>query len=407
MTLQQKLEAALEKRKALVTSITNAETKEALDKIELDLRKADIEIAGLKEAIEEEQRSAQGNPEERAAGSNLPQGQFNPISTYGLTTQRRSSEAEQEAEYRKAFMEYTLRGTAIPTELRAATGTADIGVVIPNTVMNKIIEQLKTYGEIFRRVTLTNIKGGVTIPIASAKPVATWTAEGTVADKQKKEVKGTVTFSYNKLQCRVAVTLEADTTSLAIFESTLTDNVYEAMIIAIEEAIVNGTGTLQPLGFTKDTRVLASQKVELSATDIKSWEEWSKVFAKVPKSKRAGAVVLLNTETWEGDILGMTDSTGQPIARVTVGLNGEDKPMFKGKEVIDVESYLPSYEAAEVGDVFGAILNLKDYMLNSNLAMTVKRYFDEDTDEWITKSTLIADGKLADAQGVILLVKKA
>ncbi|MGU8157635.1 phage major capsid protein, partial [Clostridium perfringens] len=96
------------------------------------------------------------------------------------------------------------------------------------------IEKLKFYGNIFTRVTITNIKGGVSIPKASAKPVATWVSEGKVADKQKKEVKGSVVFAYHKLQCRVAVSLEADTTSLAIFESTVIDNVSEAMIIAIE-----------------------------------------------------------------------------------------------------------------------------------------------------------------------------
>ena len=45
-------------------------------------------------------------------------------------------------------------------------------------------------------------------------------------------------------------------------------------------------------------------------------------------------------------------------------------------------------------------------MLNSNLQMAIKRYFDEDTDEKITKATTLADGKLADTQGVILLTKK-
>ena len=68
MTLQQRLETALEKRKSLMVSITNAETREALDKIELDIRKADIEIQGIKEAIAEEQRDSQDDPEKRAAG---------------------------------------------------------------------------------------------------------------------------------------------------------------------------------------------------------------------------------------------------------------------------------------------------------------------------------------------------
>lgn len=409
MTLKERLDAALEKRKSLMASITNADTREALDKIELDIRKCDIEIQGIKEAIEEEQRAAQDDDvAKRSAGAGIPQGQFNPLATYGLGTQIRSTGDEAEISYRKAFMDYALRGKEIPAELRDAgtTVTTDLGVLIPKTVLNQIIEKLKSYGDIYSRITQTNVKGGLEIAISDTKPVATWTNEKSVSGKQDKTISGTVSFSYHKLQCRVAVSLEADTTSLAVFESTLTDNVYEAMIVALEEAIINGTGTKQPLGITKDTRIQETQKVGMTSANLKSWEAWSKAFAKLPKRKRQGAVVILNTETWEGDILGMTDTNGQPIARVNVGINGEDKPIFKGKPVVDVEDYLPSFEAAEENAVFGIIVNLKDYMLNSNMQMSIKRYFDEDTDEWITKSTLIADGKLADAQGVILLTKK-
>lgn len=411
MKLKEKLDAALEKRKSLMASITNAETREALDKIELDIRKSDIEIQGLKDAIEEEQRSSQDDNEaaKRSAGTDIPKGRFNPLGTYGPgAMQSRSNEDESELSYRKAFMDYALRGKEIPAELRdgGTTVTTELGVLIPKTVLNQIIEKIKSYGDIYNRVTQSNIKGGIEIAISDTKPVATWTSEKSVSAKQEKTVSGTVSFSYHKLQCRVAVSLEVDTTSLSIFESTLTDNVYEAMIIALEEAIINGSGVKQPLGITKDTRIKDSQKVEVTAANLKSWEAWSKVFAKIPKRKRQGAVVILNTETWEGDILGMTDTNGQPIARVNVGINGEDKPIFKGKSVVDVEDYLPSFEAASDGDIFGIIVNLKDYILNSNMQMSIKRYFDEDTDEWITKATLIADGKLADAQGVILLTKK-
>ncbi len=412
MKLKEKLDEALEKRNSLMASITNAETREALDKIELELRKCDIEIQGIKDAIEEEQRAEQDtDAAKRSAGASAPQGGLNPMGTYGGlgNIQTRNSEDEKEISYRKAFMDYALRGTEIPAEFRdgGTTITTELGVLIPKTVLNQIIEKLKSYGDIYSRVSQTNIKGGIELAISDTKPVATWTSEKSVSDKQEKTISGTVSFSYHKLQCRVAVSLEADTTSLSIFESTLTDNVYEAMIIALEEAIINGTGVKQPLGITKDARIKATQKVEVAAEQLKSWEAWSKVFAKVPKKKRQGAIIILNTETWEGDILGMTDANGQPIARVNVGLNGEDKPIFKGKPVVDVEDYLPSFEAAVAGEVFGIIINPKDYLLNSNMQMSIKRYFDEATDEWITKATLIADGKLADVQGAILLTKKA
>lgn len=395
-----------EARQALVAKGETCEDVTELRGINSQVESLNEEIAELRamiDALPDDEET----PIEGRGATTIPVGGFNPVATYGVGGVNQRSEADTQMEYRQAFMDYVLRGTPISEELRSTgtTKTTDIGAVIPNTVLNRIIEKLNNFGYIFSRVTKTNIKGGVSIPKSSAKPVATWVGEGQVSDKQNKTIDGTVTFSYHKLQCRVAVTLEADTTSLSIFEDTITDNVYEAMVVALEQAIISGTGNNQPLGITKDTDIKSSQKIAVKAEELITWDKWSKIFSKIPLKKRQGLVLILNNETWEGDIMGMTDANGQPIARVNVGLNGEDKPIFKGKEVIPTEEYLPSFEAAGTGDVFGILVNLKDYMLNSNLQMTLKRYFNEDTDEWITKSTLIADGKLADTQGVILLTK--
>ena len=41
------------------------------------------------------------------------------------------------------------------------------------------------------------------------------------------------------------------------------------------------------------------------------------------------------------------------------------------------------------------------------MEIVIKRYFDEDLDQWITKATLIGDGKMSSTQSVVLLKKKA
>lgn len=411
----------LNKRKALREKAEKAQTVEELRAINNEADVLDEEISELREMLDSDDDPEGGDGEE---GNDDPQKRsipsittggngFNPLGTY--STRKKKSPEGDDLEYRKAFMKCVLAGEAIPEDIipaeqrsAATTLTTDVGVLIPQTVLNKIVEKLKFYGNIFSRVTMTNIKGGVSIPKSSAKPVASWVSEGKVADKQKKTVNGHITFAYHKLQCRVAVSLEADTTTLSVFESTVIDNVTEAMIVALEEAILNGTGSGQPLGITKDTAITSEQKIAMSPDEIGSWQSWSKVFAKVPLKKRIGTVLIVNNETFEGDIAGMVDANGQPIARVNYGLDGKETYRFKGKEVIPVEDYLPTFTdvAADSTTVWGILVNLKDYMLNSNLQMAIKRYFDEDTDEKITKATTLADGKLADTQGVILLTKK-
>lgn len=401
------LNSKTEARKALSTQGETCEDIKELRSINSQVEALNSEINELREMIDEIDCNGEGNLPAEGRGIQIsPQGGFNPLGSYVIGSNKRNRESV-DMEYRNAFMNHVLKGTKISEELRSnvTTLTTDIGELIPKNVLDKIIEKLRFYGNIFSRITVTNIKGGVTVPTSSAKPIATWVGEGKVSDKQKKTIDGTVTFSYHKLQCRVAVSLEADTTSLPIFESAIIDNVSEAMIVAIEQAIISGTGVKQPLGIINDTKIKSTQKIAVKPSELTSWEKWSKIFAKVPLSKRAGTVLIMNNETYEGDILGMVDANGQPIARTTYGLDGTESYRFKGKEVVPVEDYLTSYDAAQANDVFGIIVNLKDYMFNSNLQIMIKRYFDEDTDEWITKSTTIADGKLADAQGVILLTK--
>jgi len=401
------INSKMDKKKELVERAKTCEDVQELRSInsEMDNLNNDIdELRSLYDSMpedEENDKEIEGEVETRGAVK-TPKGKLNVMAAYGM---RSDIVNDTDLEQRQAFMSYVLKGEKPEQRADATTMVSDLGVAIPNTIVNKIVEKLKSYGEIYSRITQSNIKGGVQVPTSSIKPTATWQNEGTVADKKKKEIDGYVSFNYYKLQCRIAVSLEADTVSLSVFEQTVTDNIYEAMIIALETAVINGTGSKQPLGITKDTKITASQKVSVTAVELKSWEKWSKIFSKVPKAKRPGTVLILNDETWEGDILGMVDSNGQPIARVNIGLNGEDRPVFKGKEVITVEDSLPTFEAAASGDVFGILVNLKDYTINSNMQMTVKRYFDENTDEWITKATLIADGKLIDTQGVVLLTK--
>ena len=403
------INSKMDKKKELVERAKTCEDVQELRSInsEMDNLNNDIdELRSLYDSMgedEENDEEIEGEVETRGVVK-TPKGKLNVMAAYGM---RNDIVNDTDLEQRQAFMSYVLKGEKPEQRADATTMVSDLGVAIPNTIVNKIVEKLKSYGEIYSRITQSNIKGGVQVPTSSIKPTATWQNEGTVADKKKKEIDGYVSFNYYKLQCRIAVSLEADTVSLSVFEQTVTDNIYEAMIIALETAVINGTGSKQPLGITKDTKITASQKVSVTVAELKSWEKWSKIFSKVPKAKRPGTVLILNDETWEGDILGMVDSNGQPIARVNIGLNGEDRPVFKGKEVITVEDSLPTFEAAASGDVFGILVNLKDYTINSNMQMTVKRYFDEDTDEWITKATLIADGKLIDTQGVVLLTKSA
>ncbi len=315
----------------------------------------------------------------------------------------------ESVEYRRAFMDYVTRGIKndiLEFRLDETTLPSDIGAVIPTTILNRIVEKMEETGRIWSRVTKTSIQGGVEIPVSTAKPTAVWLAAGQVADKQKKEVTGKIVFNYHKLQVRVAVELVASVVALPIFEQTIADNIAEAMAKALDEAIISGLGNGEPLGIVNHN-VPSARTISLAPSEFGQYTTWPELFAKMPRPYRSGMALILNDADWHKYIVGMVDSTGQPVARVNYGLDGSIEERFLGREVIAVEDLLPSIDEASVGNVVAILCRLEDYMVNSNMAITYRRYFDENTDEWISKATMIADGKLADPNGVVLIKKKA
>lgn len=280
-------------------------------------------------------------------------------------------------EYRQAFKDYVLKGVEMRAD--AVTKTTDIGAVIPTSIMNKVYEKIETLGKVYAKITKTAFKGGLAVPTSSLKPTATWVAEGTGSEKQKKTF-GSVTFAYYKLQCKVAVTLEADTVSLEIFEDTLAKNIAEAMVKAIELAVFQGTGSGQPKGVC----------VEVTATQINAVDYATLVGIEgnVPEAYDSSAEYYMTKSDFYTKIIGMVDNAKQPIARVNVGIDGKPAPALFGRNVNFVPSEYLNGNLLVVGD-------LSDYILNSNLQITMKKYVDEDTDDTIHKATMLADGKLA------------
>lgn len=315
--------------------------------------------------------------------------------------QRTAVNKYETMEYRKVFMEYVTRGVTIPKEYRqdAVSQTTDVGAVIPTNVLNQIITKLESVGNILAKVTRTAYKGGVTIPKSTVKPVATWTTQGKGSDKQKQDTSGTVTFAYHKLRCAVAVSLEVDTMAITAFENLLINNIVEAMTKALEQAIISGTGVGQPKGITAETAD-AGQTVE---TAKPAYADLIAAEGNLPVAYEKGAEWCMSKKTYM-NYYGLTDSNGQPIGRINYGLAGKPEYTLLGRPV-NVCDYLPSFANAENNSIVGFLFNFKDYVLNTNYAMGVKKYEDNDTDDMVTKGIMLADGKVVDTGSYVPLKK--
>lgn len=405
-----KLQAMLQQKEArrsqLGQTAQTTESVEELRSLNTELETLNGEIAEIRGMIAEaEAQNTQA--EERYLKPNQIIGTYQ---RQAPKAGRAGTDSHESEEYRSAFMDYVQNNAASELlEFRNTTQLGDVGAVIPTTILNRIVQKLRESGRIWSRVRQTSVQGGLQIPISSVKPTATWTGPGNMANKSQQNVSQYITFSYHKLQCRVAVELVASTVSLSIFEDMVVENVYEAMIVALDEAIIKGTGNLQPLGIINDTAIPADQQIAITPAEMGNWQAWNVVLAKQGRRYRSGSVLIMADEDYNKYIQGAVDANNQPIARIDRGIqrNGQPREYLLHREVLAVEDLLPSIDDANVGDVVAILVNLDDYLMNSNMQLTYRRYFDEGTDEWIDKATLIADGKLADRNGVVLIRKGA
>ncbi len=309
------------------------------------------------------------------------------------------------ADYRKAFMNNIIKGEDMPQEfmnIDSNTKTTDVGILIPSTVVEKIVEKIEATGMILPLVNRTAIKGGVTIPTSTLKPVATWVAEGGTSDKQKKSANGTISFAYHKLRCAVSVSLETDVMALGVFEATLIKNVAEAMTKALEQSIVSGDGNGKPKGILTETPNVG-QDLEFAVLD---YDTLIDAEAALPLEYEANAVYCMTKKTFM-EYQKIKDTTGQPIARINYGIGGKPERSLLGRTTI-LCNYIDSFSATlEVGKPFAFLFNFQDYTLNTNFNMGLKKYEDNETEDQITKAVMLVDGKVVDKGSLVILKKKA
>lgn len=326
-------------------------------------------------------------------------GGFRPLATYGASKAEArgvDNDPTNTLEYRNAFKAFVAKGTPIPAELRANTLTTDVASVIPTVIVNRIVEGLTVCGMILAEVTRTAYSAGVVVPTSAIKPVATWVNEGAGSTPQQKTT-GQVTFTHFKLRCEVSMSAEVDAMAISAFEDAFVANVVDAMVVAIEKAIIAGTGTGQPTGILTQT-VPSGQTITVADTT-----NHIPTYAELVAAEAALPVEFENTAKWFMTkkqfmaFVGMVDDNGQPIARVDYGIENGAVRRLLGREVI-VHPY-----AAEMGSNIAAIYDFRDYVVNTVFDLGIQRKQDWDTEDYRTKAVMSLDGKPVSAASLVVM----
>ena len=343
----------------------------------------------------------------------------------------KSAKADDGMEYRQAFKDYVQRGVMSPVLKRSddRVVSSDLGVLVPETVMNEIITGVeKAYGQLYARVRKTNVKGGVKYPAGSFTAVFhRVTEEGATAspsDRQNPWAGSYIEFSYNLGEIRIAQSLVAATVALPVFESEFAKCIVEAYLKAMDTEIMTGVAAngqcegILTEAAKAQSKIPAANIIEFDATDVMDWTEWqSKLFAKIPIGMRGlRPEFVMSAGTYESVIKSLADNNDRPVYYETFNpVDGAETATFKGREVVFVEEDIfktygdISIAAGSTDSPYFGMLWVPDqaYAINTNLEFYVKRYFDEEKNEYVDKALVINDGKVLDGSMIYLLKKVA
>ena len=195
----------------------------------------------------------------------------------------------------------------------------------------------------------------------------------------------------------------------SIFEKTIVNQISDAMAKALDAAIINGRGTTtyhEPEGIIKASNLVSGQNVDVTEENAVTYANWIGMEALLPEGYD-DAIYVMNKKTFVSQVLGMKDTTGQPIARVDSGIDGKPAYTLFGRRV-EFTSQLPAYTGGTVSadTIVAFLFRMEDYMLNTNLQPTISKYTDQSTDDEITKCIMLADGKVVDNSSLVTLTIK-
>lgn len=436
--LEKKLAKLNAKRDALTTRALASEDANEVRSLNDQLSEVNDEINDVKEELaeiaEEEKRAAA--PAAVPANAQPVNGEIRAaFAVQADPTKAKKSDnvnPYETEEYRRAFMAYVQRGAAIPQQLindvaayreslpvdmRAGVPitTADTGAAIPLTIMRDVINTVrKRYGNLYSKVRKMSIPGGVEFPIGALQANFKWINESTVSPRQKLAPLDKVMFSYHTGEIRIAQSFLSQLLTIEAFESKIVEVIAIAYMKAMDDGIVNGTGNGQMLGILNDARVTGtSQAITLTAAEISNWTAWrKKFFAKLPLGYRDGEFIFAMS-TVDAYLETMADANNNPVFRQATGLEVNDgdamnpNGRFFGRNIALVEpDILPDFDTASSNDVIGIYWQPEEYAVNENFGFTMRRYFDEETNEWVDKALVVVDGKVLNPNG-IWLIKKA
>lgn len=362
----------INERLAAINEESAAATGDALTALE---NEADNLIAERNALMGEVQRRQQlrsrvsagltGSVIERPAGDPAP-------AAFGVDT----------PEYRTAWLS-NLQGRALTEQQRTAVSASG---AIPTQTLNLIVARLDD-SPLLSRIDLMHIPGNVSIPVEGSVADASWVAMGTAATDSADSIT-TVSLAAYKLIKTVEITADVQNMAIDAFEAWLVERLANKVQLALDNAVINGTGTNQAKGIVTSLSTVTGTFTKAGTT----YKDLIKIIASLGTKYARNAVFIMQRKLFYGDIMSIVGTDGKPVVHPDV--ESPSKFNFLGYPVI-LDDNVPE-DNILFGDLSAYKLNLaKEPTVESDSSVGFR------SGTQVYRVMALADGKLAEESAFV------
>lgn len=296
----------IEARKLEIRELLGQEDADInLDQLEEELRNLEEE----KEGIERRQKIAGGIKAGLINGNPLPKPKGEQRTFEGLERE----EILSAPEYRSAYLK-RLQGKELnEVEQRALTTASNsAGAAVPTETLNRIIDKLRQTSALFPLVNVSYVPGNLSLVVANAKNAAAWKAEGTDGTPADDTVTEVSLTGYELIKL-VEISAAASAMTIDAFEAYIASEIGRQMAIAVENAILNGTGSGQPTGILTGITWNTTNSTTWTAGGAVDYDNLVDGLALLPTMYHNNAVFVMNRAMLFGGIRKIKSTDDVPI----------------------------------------------------------------------------------------------
>src|SRR5690554_6563735 len=321
----------IEERKLEIRKMLEEDNGELnLEELEEELRALDEE----KQKLEKRAKIAEGIQAGEVKANTIPKPQGEPEERKFEGMQR--DEILSTPEYRSGYLKRLQGKMLTEAEERALTTASDsAGAAVPTETLNMIIDKLRQTSALFPRVNVSYVPGNMSLVVANAKNAAQWKAEGADGTPEDDTVVEVNLTGYELIKL-VEISAAAQAMTISAFEAYIASEIGRQMAIAVENAILNGSGSGQPTGIL--TGVTWDSTNSLSESSALSYDHLVDGLALLPTMYHNNAVFVMNRSMLFGGVRKIKTTDGQPI--FTYNPQDPARNAVLGYPVI-VDDYMP------------------------------------------------------------------